>query len=112
MIEVGNAALYGAALRALQQHAASVGLRGRFVQIFLALKFFQTTIPTSASGGFVPTALLQGMIDDLFSKGARPANDCVLVMFGASYLARTGLRGPSNKTAQNTWRNNFNLQKG
>ena len=29
-----------------------------------------------------------------------------------NYLARTGLIGPANTTAQNTWRNNLNLQKG
>ncbi len=34
------------------------------------------------------------------------------MIFDGSHLARTGIVGPGNRTAQNNWRNNFHLQKG
>ena len=64
------------------------------------------------SGSFVATEVLQSLLDDLFAKASRPANSCVLSIFEGNYLARTGLIRPTNTTAQNTWRNNLNLQKG
>lgn len=64
------------------------------------------------SGLFATTEVLQTILDDLYAKASRPANDCVLMVFEGSFLARTGLVGPGNTTPQNTWRNNLNLQKG
>lgn len=58
------------------------------------------------------TEVLQALLDDLYAKASRSPNHCVLSLFEANYLARTGLVGPGNRVAQNTWRNNFNLQKG
>jgi hypothetical protein len=109
-----SAALFADALECLTAHKRSIGaeFRGRFVQIFLAMKFFQNSIPSMFSGSFITTEMLQSLLDDLFAKASRPANSCVLSIFEGNYLARTGLIGPANTTPQNTWRNNFNLQKG
>ncbi|WP_279362289.1 DUF3883 domain-containing protein [Xanthomonas sacchari] len=114
MIPVNNAQLFSEALNCLAAHKSQIGrnLRGRFIQIFLGMKFFQNSIPSMYSGGFISTELFQSLLDDLFAKVSQPANSCVLSMFEGSFLARTGLIGVGNKTAQNTWRNNLNLQKG
>lgn len=64
------------------------------------------------SNQYVSTGVLQTLLDDLYAKASRPLNDCVLMLFENKYLARTGLTAPTNTTSQNTWRNNFNLQKG
>ena len=64
------------------------------------------------SNQFVSTEVLQTLLDDLYAKASRPLDDCVLMVFEGDYLARTGVIGRGNTTAQNTWRNNFNLQKG
>ena len=114
MIPVGNPALFQAALTCLTQHRQAVGpgFKGRFVQIFLGLKFFQNNIPSMYSGSFITTEVLQGLLDDLFAKSSRPVNHCVLSLFEGNFLARTGLIAPGNTSTQNTWRNNLNLQKG
>lgn len=114
MIAVTNRRLYSASLECLRRFKtdAGAGYKGRFVQLFLGLKFYQNEIPTMFSNSFVSTEVLQTMLDDLYAKANRPSNDCVLVLFEDRYLARTGLIGPKNTTPQNTWRNNFNLQKG
>lgn len=114
MIHVTNTTLFTDALVCLRRHKQAVGggFKGRFVQIFLAMKFFQNSIPSMYSGSFITTEVLQSLLDDLFAKASLPANKCVLSLFEGNYLARTGLIGPSNTTPQNTWRNNLNLQKG
>lgn len=114
MVPVTSGVLFADALACLNEHKRSLGstFRGRFVQIFLGMKFFQNNIPSMYSGSFIATEVLQSLLDDLFAKASRPANSCVLSIFEGNYLARTGLVGPANTTAQNTWRNNLNLQKG
>lgn len=114
MLNVTDAELYRIALEQLAQHKASVGrgFKGRFVQIFLGLKFHQNNLPSMFSGSFVTTEVLQTMLDDVYAKASRNLNHCILSLFENSYLARTGLIGPTNTGAQNTWRNNLNLQKG
>lgn len=114
MVRTTSSVLFADALTCLSEHKRSVGgaFRGRFVQIFLGMKFFQNSIPSMYSGSFIATEVLQSLLDDLFAKASRPANSCVLSIFEGNYLARTGLVGPGNTTAQNTWRNNLNLQKG
>ncbi|MDE1821024.1 MAG: DUF3883 domain-containing protein [Euryarchaeota archaeon] len=64
------------------------------------------------SGKFVSTESLQTLLDNLYARHSRPPGECVLMVFEGTYLARTGVVGTSNTVAQNTWRNNFNLQKG
>lgn len=114
MIPVTNSVLFQDALSCLRIHKQSVGqgFKGRFIQVFLGLKFFQNSLPSMFAGSFVTTEVLQALLDDLYAKVSQPANHCVLSLFEGTYLARTGLVAPGNKGAQNTWRNNFNLQKG
>src|SRR6266498_2586136 len=114
MIDARNAAMFQRALVELQSHRQSVGrpFMGRFTQIFLGLKFCQNQIPSMYSGQFVSAEVLQTLLDDLYSKASQPPNQSVLMLFEGNYLARTGLLGPGNRTPQNTWRNNFHLQKG
>lgn len=114
MIPVTNAQLFSDALDCLAAHKSAIGpgFRGRFIQLFLGLKFFQNSVPSMYSGAFISTELLQSLLDDLFAKVSKPANSCVVSVFEGNFLARTGLVGPGNTTAQNTWRNNLNLQKG
>jgi hypothetical protein len=114
MIDITDRRLYVAALESLQRFKQERGraYKGRFVQLFLGLKFYQDDIPSMFSNQFVGTEVLQTMLDDLYFKSSRPANDGVLVLFEAAYHARTGLVAPGNTMAQNTWRNNLNLQKG
>lgn len=114
MIPIANQALFATALAGLSAHKRDIGraFKGRFIQIFLGLKFFQNSLPSMYSGSFVATEVLQGLLDDLYAKASRAPNICVLSLFEGSYLARTGLQAPGNHSAQNTWRNNLNLQKG
>lgn len=114
MLNVNSEQSYNAAIEALRMHKNELGniLKGRFVQIFFALKCFQNEIPSMWSGKYIATNVLQTLIDDLYTKASRPLNDCVISLFQASYLARTGVVGIGNTTTQNTWRNNFNIQKG
>jgi hypothetical protein len=76
------------------------------------MKFYQNELPSMFSNQYISTEVLQTLLDDLYAKASRPLNDCVLMLFENRYLARTGLTSPRNRTPQNTWRNNFNLQKG
>jgi hypothetical protein len=114
MITVAGENIYRQALRELTSFKREAGLeyRGRFVQIFLAMKFYQNELPSMFSNQYVATEVLQTLLDDLYAKTSRPLNDCVLMLFGNRYFARTGLTSLGNTTLQNTSRNNFNLQKG
>jgi hypothetical protein len=114
MINVNSGLLFAESLLQLKRYKQSVGgaHKGRFIQMFLGLKYFQNVIPSMFSGLFATTEVVQTLLDDLYSKASRPANESVLMMFEGTFLARTGLIAPGNKTPQNTWRNNLNLQKG
>lgn len=114
MIPVNSQGLFTDALNCLSLHKLQMGrsYKGRFVQIFLGLKFFQNGIPSMYSGSFISTEMLQMLLDDLFTKASRLPNQCVLALFEGNFLARTGFVAPGNSHPQNTWRNNLNLQKG
>lgn len=114
MIYTNNPAMYGEALNRLHVYAESIGRahRGRFVQIFLGMKYFQNEIPSMFSGQFIEAGPLQTLLDDLYTKASRPPTASILMLFEGRYLPRTGIRSPGRNYPQNTWRNNFNLQKG
>lgn len=115
MINIGDAHAYGRAIGLLAEFKRRAGGRcykGRFVQIFLGLKFFQPFIPTIHSGTFITSEVLQSLLDDLYSKVSRPLNECVLSIFEANHLARTGVVPPGATSSSNIWRNNLHLQKG
>lgn len=106
--------IYSLSLAQLKAYKTQVGRAhaGRFVQIFLGLKFYQNAIPSVFSNQFISTEVLQTSLDDLYARQSRPADDCVLMLFEGEYLPRTGVTRAGNRFPQNTWRNNFNLQKG
>src|SRR5215211_3382778 len=114
MINVTDSRLFASSLRELQlyKRAAGRGHRGRFVQLFLGMKFFQNELPSMFSHQFVLSAVLETLLDDLFAKASRPLDNCVLMLFKNRYLARSGVTAPGHAGPQNTWRNNFDLQKG
>jgi Holliday junction resolvase-like predicted endonuclease len=106
--------LFARSLQQLAAYKSSLGsdAKGRFLQLFLGLKFYQNEVPSMFSGSFVSTEVVQTLLDDLYAKASRPLNACVLMLLEGTFLARTGVVGVGNTTAQNTWRNNLNLQKG
>lgn len=113
MIDVTSSPLYREALSELERWKNDGGnYRGHFVQIFLAFKFYETDLPSVTSDQAISTGRLQELIDDLYAKSSRPDDDCVLMLFENDYNARTGVVAPGNEYPTNTWRNNFNLQKG
>ena len=114
MLNVSDSASYNRSTELLSEYRQSCGgsFKGRFIQIFLALKFYQNELPSMYSGRYVESGILQTLLDDLYAKNSRPINDCVLSLFESNYLARTGVIPPGRNYAANIWRNNFNLQKG
>jgi hypothetical protein len=117
MIDPSAPSLYQEALNELQAFTASARAssgelyRGRFAQIFFGLKYWQQSVPSARSGQYIDSGTLQGMLDDLYAKATRPATQSVAIIFEGTHLPRTGLTVPG-KGPQNTWRNNFRLQKG
>lgn len=114
MVPVANRPLFDAAATSLQSYRIHVGRahRGRFIQLFLGMKFYQNVLPSMFSHQHVGVDVLQSLLDDLYAKASRPLHACVYMLFEGSYHARTGLTAPGHKVPQNTWRNNFHLQKG
>ncbi|WP_175738900.1 protein NO VEIN domain-containing protein [Burkholderia ambifaria] len=113
MIPVTQNEVFDIALDCLSSHKSAVGksFKGRFTQIFLALKFYQNNIPSMHSGRFVSAEVIQMQLDALYAKASRPLDAEVLMLFERNFLARTGISG-AGKSPQNTWRNNLNIQKG
>lgn len=118
MIDPSAPTLYQEALNELQKFTAASRAAsgepygGRFVQIFLGLKYWQQSVPSARSGQYISSSTLEGMLDDLYAKATRPATESVAIIFDGSHLPRTGLTVPGKAYPQNTWRNNFQLQKG
>src|SRR5207253_2020673 len=113
MIDVTDPALFDLAVQQLVNHRRQIRhFKGRFIQLFLALKCFQNEIPSMWSGRFIGTNVLQTLLDDLYNKASRPSTRGVWSFPTGKFLSRTGLVSIDNAGAQNTWRNNFNFQKG
>lgn len=114
MIDVCNPALFDESLVQLRGHKSDVGqkFKGRFTLLYFGMKFNQNRLSSIFSGTYFPSEVLESMLDELYSKASRAANDCVLMPFEGRYLARTGLTKPGNSYPTNTWRNHFHLQKG
>ncbi len=113
MIDVSTPKIYKAALNELAAFKQQCGrsFRGRFFQIFLGMKFYQDRLPNVTSPEYIKSNALETLLDDLYTKMSRPAEDCVLMLFENEYHARSGQSAPG-QGPQNTWRNNFNFQKG
>jgi len=114
-LEVSNPNAFDASLKALRKFKSDAGgqrYKGRFVQIFLALKCFQSEVPSMYSGGYITTEVLQTLLDDIYEKASKPLDGCVLSLFEGNFLPRTGIKAVGKNYPANNWRNNFNLQKG
>jgi len=114
MIPTTNSILFQASLQQLALYKRAVGrnFKGRLIQLFIGLKFYQNQIPSMHSGRFISVEVLQILLDDLYAKSSQPLDSAVLMIFEGSYLARTGVTAAGHAGPQNTWRNNFNIQKG
>jgi len=118
VINPSDPALYVAALDELRKFAVACReisgetYRGRFVQIFFGLKYWQQSLPSVRSNQYLSSGALEAILDDLYAKESRPATDCIAIIFEGAHLPRTGLGRAGRAYPQNTWRNNFGLQKG
>jgi len=111
MIPTNDKTLFAVAIETLREFHPK-RFKGRLVLLFLGLKFYENQIPSIRSASFLASGVLEGMLDDLYAKGSRHPSECVLNPFQGSYLPRTGILVTGNAEPQNTWRNNYNLQKG
>ena len=113
MLDIASRSIYQVALTELRSYARSIGdYRGRFVQIFLALKFYRDVIPSINSGNWIRTKALEILLDELYAKLSMPPQNCVLILFENAYRAKSYTQVRGHRSPQNTWRNNFHLQKG
>ena len=111
-LQLDDRNIYEAARTTLLAHGHQVRpSKGRFIQIFFGLKYNQPHIPSINSGRYIETAILEEMMDDLYTKSFLPITGGVFSIFSDEYLPRTGVRA-GGKGPANNWRNNFNMQKG
>lgn len=103
----------------LETFGARTNVRGRFVSLYLGLRRMGSQLSSLGAGSSTAAADIEHFLDLLYTKTNRPEPVVVLTaLFGGStspsagYSARTGVSAPGNKYPTNTWRNNFNIQKG
>jgi len=103
----------------LEAFGTRTNVRGRFVALYLGLRRMGPQLAALGSDSSTPTAEIEHFLDSLYTKTHRVEPVVVLTaLFGGStspsagYSARTGVTAPGNKYPTNTWRNNFNIQKG
>ncbi len=103
----------------LEAFGTRTNVRGRFVALYLGLRRMGPQLSGLGSGASTATVEIEHFLDSLYTKTHRSEPVVVLTaLFGGStspsagYSARTGETAPGNKYPTNTWRNNFNIQKG
>lgn len=103
----------------LEDFGTRTNVRGRFVSLYLGLRRMGPQLAELGSATSTPTAEIEHFLDSLYTKTHRAEPVVVLTaLFGGStsasagYSARTGATAPGNRYPTNTWRNNFNIQKG
>src|SRR5438105_1421301 len=76
-------------------------------------------IPTVGAANSIPASDIEAFLDSMYTKMHRPSPFVVLTApFGGStsptapYSTRSGVTAPGHRYPTNTWRNNFNIQKG
>lgn len=106
-------------LAVLAEFGARTQVRGRFVSLYLGLRRIGDGIPALGGNGALPARDLEQFLDRLYTKTHRPDPLVVLTApFGQStsptapYSSRSGETAPGHNYPTNTWRNNFNIQKG
>lgn len=110
MVAITDPLAYAASLQALKA-ATGQSYLGRLAQIFLACKFYGSTIPRIGSAVGIESGQFQKLLDDLYEKPSQGERS-VVSLFSANHVGRTGSIPAGQTTATNIWRNNFNIQKG
>jgi uncharacterized protein DUF3883 len=108
-----------AALEILEDFGMRAHVRGRFVALYLGLRRMGDEMPSLGNAAPKPTAEIEEFLDHMYTKSHRPDPFTVLTaLFGGStsptapYSTRSGVTAPGHQWPTNTWRNNFNIQKG
>lgn len=119
MIPVNRPGIFEAALRVLQGFGEHTSIRGRFVLLYLSMRRMGDELAGLGSSSPTPANQIEEFSDRLYEKSHRPEPLVVLTAaFGQStspnapWSTRTGDTAPANRYPTNTWRNNFNIQKG
>ena len=119
MIPLHDAPVFERCLEILSRFGTETNARGRFVALYLGLRRMGNGIAILGSDEVTSAGQIENFLDTLFLKThiAAPLN-VLTALFGGStspnapWSTRTGALAPENRYPTNTWRNNFNVQKG
>ena len=119
MIPSNSPEVFERGLSVLEDFGEEVGVRGRFVALYLGLRRIGRDMAGLGDTRATPASEIEGFLDQLYTKTHRPQPLIVLTaLFGQStsptapWSTRTGEVAPANRYPTNTWRNNFGIQKG
>jgi hypothetical protein len=119
MIPTNRTDVFERALSTLQEFGEQTNIRGRFVALYLGLRRMGDSIAHLGEQQATAAGVIEAFLDRLYLKTHRPPPLNILTApFGGStspnapWSARTGTIAPGNRYPTNTWRNNFNIQKG
>lgn len=123
MIPVGRPELLETSLEILQESAHHTPLRrGRFINLYLGLRRMSKVhalLADLGSNQATAASEIEQYLDQTYRKTHQPEPFVVLTApLGGStspeapYSARSGAKLPGRRSAVNTWRNNFGIQKG
>jgi hypothetical protein len=108
-----------AGLDILEEFGRRTSVRGRFVALYLGLRLMGDGMTPLGAPGATRAHEIEGFLDRMWAKTHRPEPLVVLTApFGGStsptapYSTRSGEFAPGHQYPTNTWRNNFNIQKG
>jgi hypothetical protein len=94
-------------------------VRGRFIALYLGLRRMHDAVAPLGSGESTSAGEIERFLDRMFTKTHRKQPFVVLTApFGGSnspnapYSAPTSVTSPGRGSGTNTWRNNFQVQKG
>jgi Protein NO VEIN, C-terminal len=119
VIPTNEAGILDAALEILLDFGTRTGVRGRFVALYLGLRRMGDRLPGLGEPNSRSASEIEEFLDRMYTKRHRDEPFVVLTaLFGGStspsapYSTRTGVTAPGHRYPTNTWRNNFNIQKG
>ena len=119
MIPLHDASVFERCLAILSRFGAETNARGRFVALYLGLRRMGNGIAHLGSDEVTSAGQIENFLDTLYLKThVAPPLNVLTALFGGStspnapWSTRTGARAPGNRYPTNTWRNNFNVQKG
>ena len=119
MIPVQDEDAFERSLSILNRFGSETNIRGRFVALYLGLRLMGDGIAVLGSSQLTPARNIEDFLDSMYLKTHVPQPLNVLTaLFGGSpspnapWSTGTGRLNPRNQSPTNTWRNNFNIQKG